>query len=341
MKKISILCTLVIASISVFAQPDNYVFTVSKNVPYQNLVSPTIVTTPGWDDFDATIPLGFNFKFMGDSTNTLFFDSNDMNTGTELQFNTTANTSNPFHVISWFYDLEDRFNNDVTKSSTVGYKTDVVNAKNVTKIEWNNVGFFDDTFHVDTANVQFWIYEENNALEFRIGNSSRANITSLIQDPNVYGFKGPVFAFVKNLTIGLAGPSADNIYYPSNINTPTMDSTDIMSMFTNPSIIGIDSFPNANTLMRWAPAVANGVNGVSLNENISVYPTLFASTFSINFKAKNNYQLSVFDINGRFLFTQKLAKSSEKIDMSNYASGNYILMLNNDSEKIVYQITKK
>jgi hypothetical protein len=278
---------------------------------------------------------------MGDSTNTLFFDSNDWNTGTDLQFNTRANTSNPFHIISWTYDLEDRFNNDVTKSSTVGYKTDVVNAKNVTKIEWNNVGFFDDTFHVDTANVQFWIYEENNALEFRIGNSSRANITSLIQDPNVYGFKGPVFAFVKNLTIGLAGPSADNIYYPSNINTPTMDSTDIMSMFTNPSIIGIDSFPNANTLMRWAPAVANGLNGVSLNENISVYPTLFASTFSIDFKAKNNYQLSVFDINGRFLFTQKLAKSSEKIDMSNYASGNYILMLNNDSEKIVYQITKK
>jgi hypothetical protein len=93
--------------------------------------------------------------------------------------------------------------------------------------------------------------------------------------------------------------------------------------------------------MRWAPAVANGVNSVSLNENISVYPTLFASTFSIDFKAKNNYQLSVFDINGRFLFTQKLAKSSEKIDMSNYPSGNYILMLNNDSEKIVYQITKK
>lgn len=341
MKKISILCTLVIASISVFAQPDNYVFTVSKNVPYQNLVSPTIVTTPGWDDFDATILLGFNFKFMGDSTNTLFFDSNDWNTGTDIQFNTSANTSNPFHIISWIYDLEDRYNNDITKSSTVGYKTDVVNAKNVTKIEWNNVGFFDDTFHVDTANVQLWIYEENNALEFRIGNSSRANITSLIQDPNTYGFKGPVFAFVKNLTIGLAGPSADNIYYPSNINTPTMDSTDIMSMSTNPSIIGIDSFPNANTLMRWAPAVANGVNSVSLNENISVYPTLFASTFSIDFKAKNNYQLSVFDINGRFLFTQKLAKSSEKIDMSNYASGNYILMLNNDSEKIVYQITKK
>jgi hypothetical protein len=341
MKKISILCTLVIASISAFAQPDNYVFTVSKNVPYQNLVSPTIVTTQGWDDFDATIPLGFNFKFMGDSTNTLFFDSNDMNTGTELQFNTTANTANPFHVISWFYDLEDRYNNDVTKSSTVGYKTDVVNAKNVTKIEWNNVGFWDDTFHVDTANVQLWLYEENNALEFRIGNSSRADITSLIQDPNVYGFKGPVFAFVKNLSLTLAGPSADNIYYPSNINTPAMDSTDIMSMFTNPSSIGIDSFPNANTLMRWAPAVANGVNAVSLNDHISVYPTLFASTFSIDFKAKNNYQLSVFDINGRFLFTQKLAKSSENIDMSNYASGNYILMLNNDSEKIVYQITKK
>ena len=339
MKKLSIICTLVIASFCAFAQPDNYVFTVSKNIPYQNLVSPTIVTTQGWDDFDAIIPLGFNFKFMGDSTNTLFFESNDINVGTDLQFNTTTNTSNPFHAISWFYDLEDRFNNDVTKSSTVGYKTDVVNAKNVTKIEWNNVGFWDDTLHVDTANVQLWIYEENNALEYRIGNSSRADITSIIQDPTTYGFKGPVFAFIKNLV--LSTPSADNVYYPSNINTPTMDSTDIMTMFTNPSSIGIDSFPNANTLMRWAPAVVNGVHAVSLNDHISVYPTLFASTFSINFKAKNNYQLSVFDINGRFLFTQKLAKSSEKIDMSNYATGNYILMLNNDSEKIIYQITKE
>lgn len=339
MKKITLTITLLFLNFFSFAQPDNYVFTVTKNIPYQNLTSPTIVTTQGWDDFDATIPLNFMFKFMGDSTNTLYFDSNDMNAGTDLQFNTTSNTTSPFNAITWMYDLEDRHNNDSTKQSTVGYKTDVVNSKNITKIEWNNVGFYDDTLHIDSANVQLWFYEENNALEFRFGNSSRADLTSIITDPNLYGFKGPFFAFIKKLDIN--GPTADQIYFPSDINIPTMDSADIMTIFTNPSAIGIDSFPNANTLLRWAPAVPNGVNSVSLTKNVSIYPNIFTENFTVNFINNSNYQLSVFNTNGQFLFTKKMTNSTEKIDMSTYTSGNYILMLNNSTEKIVYKITKQ
>lgn len=339
MKKLIVTCSLLLAFLGMFAQPQNYVFTVTNGVPYQNLSAPNVVTTVDWDDFDATIPLGFNFTFLGATTNTLYFYSNDMNTGTDLQFSNSSLTSSPFNGISWLYDLEDRHVYNPSQFSKVGYQTDVVSGKKVTKIEWNNVGFLDDTLHIDSANVQLWLYEDGNALEYRFGNSSRASITAIINDPNIYGFKGPVFAFVKNYNA--LSTSFDQLYYPSNFNPATMDSADLTDVLSNPGSIGVDSFPKSNTLLRWAIPSPSGLNGVQLNDNITVFPTVIENDLHIRFNTYNNYTLMVLNSNGQMIRQQKLQGMNDTVDMHALAPGNYILAFVNGNEKIVYQVTKK
>lgn len=324
-----------------YSQPDNLVFIVNNATPYQNLTAPTIVTTTDWDDFDATIPLGFMFKAMEDSTNTLYFDSNDMNSGTELQFKTSSMTSNPFNAFSWMYDLIDMHAYDNTQTSTVGYKTDVVSGKKITKIEWNNVAFYDDEDSSAFANVQMWLYEANNAIEFRFGNSSRNAITTIANDPNgAYGFNGPVFALVKDVDLNTG--NGTKIYLPSSVNPPAMDSATFMQLFTSPVDYGIDSFPNANTLFRWAPAQVNtSSNSIALTENVTIYPNPATNNVTITTSKISGYTLRLYATNGICVKQQTLEGLNNNVDLSQLASGNYFLVLANKEERIQYKITKQ
>jgi hypothetical protein len=315
------------------------VFTVSNSTPYQNLSTPTALTSTGWNDFNATVPLGFMFHFLGDSTNTLYFDSTDMNTGTDLQFHTSSMSATPYNAFSMILDLEDRHNNNPAQFSSVNYQTDVVSGKKITKIEWKNAGLVDDTLHVDSLNAQLWIYENDHAVEYRIGNSSRKSITEIIRDNNLYGFKGAVFALLKNLDVSAS--TLDWMYYPSNLSPATMDSANNLTVITNPTSIGIDSFPKANTLLRWAPATSSGINQVKLNENITVYPTLVGDQFNIRFAQDPSYNFYLYNQNGQLIKQATLSKANEAIDVHSLATGNYFIVFANDREKIMYQITKQ
>jgi hypothetical protein len=339
MNKLILFILFSIASLTSTAQLDNRVFTVSSGIPYQYLSSPTVVTTSGWDDFSATIPLGFMFNLLGDSTNTLHFDDNDMNTGTDLQFSTTTLGPNPFNVLTMIIDLEDRNTYVPTQVSTVGYKTDVVGGKKITKIEWRNAGLYDDSLHVDSMNAQLWLYEENDAIEYRIGKSSRNTITALLKDPSIYGLKGAIFGFFKRVD-----PSTftlENFYFASNLNPATMDSADANTLFNNPAVVGTDSFPNSNTLLRWAPATPNGVNSVALNNNISVFPTVVEQDLHIRLNKNDDYLVQLYNAQGQLVRQQQLSKLNETLDMKACTAGNYFIVFSDKNERITYQICKK
>ena len=53
-------------------------------------------------------------------------------------------------------------------------------------------------------------------------------------------------------------------------------------------LIGVDSFPKANTLLRWSKSIPSGMNTVKLNDNITVYPTIFSNDFNVNFNSNSN-----------------------------------------------------
>lgn len=339
MKKTILSMLALICGISAFAQPQGYVFTVQTGVPYQKLSSPTVVTYTDWDDFSATIPLGFKFKFLGDSTTSLVFDSNEMNVGTDLQFHSFSATSTPTNGFSMIIDLVDHHVNNPSKFSFVGYKQEGTAGDRVCKIEWNNCGLLDDPNFIDSLNAQLWLYENGNKLEYRIGPSSRRVIDSIMSDPSSYDFRGPIFGLVKNLDPNSF--ALDWLYFPSNLSPASMDSADITDIMSSSNLIGLDTFPNTNTVLRWAPAGSTGINGITLNENISVYPSIVTDRLNIRFNENPDYTLTIANSSGAMVCNKKMSGMNDQVDLSHLAPGNYFLCFSNRQERIMYRITKQ
>lgn len=320
------------------AQPENLVFSVQKNVPYTPLNNPTIITTVGWDDFDADIPLGFTWSCLGDTTSTLFIRENDENYGADLQMKTTQ-TNTVFNIIGWLVDIEDRNNNNSNQFSTIGYQTNTVNGKKITKVEYKNVGIFDGISPDDSAHVQTWFYEENHALEYRFGKASRANITTVMNDSNYYGFKGPIFSLIKNFNP--TSVDFDWMYYVSDESLQKVDSIDSPTLISNPSTVGVDSFPTENTLYRWAPAINSGFHSVYLNEAIQVFPTLTHQDLTILIKNEEEYAVQLSDVQGRKILQQVISGSKLTLNIASLPSGRYYLSVFNSQGNWTYPIQKQ
>lgn len=338
MRSFVLVCMLLGITTIVIAQPNNMVFSVQQNVPYIPLESQNVVTTLDWDDFDADIPLGFTFSCLNDTTSTLYIRAADENYGADLQMKSTL-TNPTFNLIGWFTDLADRHNIDSTQFSTIGYKTNVVNGKKITKVEYHNVGIFDGVDPSDSVNLQTWFYESGNALEFRFGPSSRANITSLMKDPTFYGFKGPIFYMISNFD-----PTTYNFDWMYSVADETLqqvDSIDGAGFLTNPSNTGVDSFPKTNTLYRWEPAVNAGFNSVYLSKHIQVFPTLVQSFITVAVTNQEPYWIQLRDAQGRLRLQTNMHQSSEKIDMSALAAGTYYISVGNSDSRYTYPVIKQ
>jgi Secretion system C-terminal sorting domain len=337
MKNLIICVFLQLVLISVQAQPDNRVFTVQHNIPYQKLTTPTIVTSVDWDDFDAVIPLGFPFTLLGKTSSHLYFTF-DYGVGSTMQMDLGNN--NAFNEFGWYADIQDLHNDNPNLHSTIGYKNDIVSGKKVCKIEWNNVGFLEGVSPLDSANLQTWVYEDRNIIEVRFGKSSRDHITTFFNDANFgLGLKGPLFGFIKDNDPD--NNTLTKLYYVANDITPKMDSATAADITNNTSTIGVDSFPVANTLYRWAPATGTGFNSVLLNENIQLFPTLVETDLFITMKESVPYRASIFNLQGQLVYTADLKTSKEKLNLSAFKTGNYILRLSNQREQISYQFSKR
>lgn len=337
MKNILLILAFLIAQHLVFAAPDSLVFTVQKNIPYQYLSNPTTLTTIDWDDFNAVVPLGFTFRMMHDTTSHLYFDESN-GVGAEL-FLKPPSTQNTCNFITWIADVYDLHFDYPNLHSSVNYKTDIVSGKKITKVEWRNVGFL-DLETTDSANLQAWFYEDKNIVELRFGPSSREAITGLFKDPvDGYGTKGPLFSMIQQFDV--SANTFDKMYYVKTEVPAVIDSATVAQATNSLYTLGTDSFPNENTLYRWAPAVSAGNHTVLLNDNIKLYPTLVQQQLFIDQKENKQYLLTVIGIDGTVKYRELLHTAHSSINLSHLNSGQYYIVLSNQNEQISYAIMKE
>ncbi len=315
------------------AQFSNYVFTYTEGIPYQPLVSPTVITSAGWDDFTYTVPLGFTFNFLDDTTSHIYFD---LNFGTDMQFKPFQATTDSVNMITTFYDLIDRNTVLSNVNSWVGYKTEVAGSSNITKIEWNNVGLWADNTGLDSAHFQCWFLQADNSLEFHIGPSDREAFT-MDAILNIYsGLTGPVFALIRNYNF--MTPSG-TVHYPTSLQPAASTSMPMIS-FVQSNSPGIDSFPKNNTRLRWGPAITVGHETLQLTPHINMYPTLIADFVNLEMDNNLTYHMTVLNNMGQVMISKAVYKK-ERIDCSQWRAGNYHIIMTNEKEKMVYQIQKQ
>ena len=190
------------------ATAQDYRLTTSTGT-YRDLVGATSLNgDQTWDDPEFTVPMGFAFELGNGSLATeLLFG---LGLGGELAL-PIMSTDVDF-ILSYGADLIDRgydIQNGETgpgSLSSISYKTEGAVGSRITKLEYKNVGFYNDLdsngFSTDFVNFQMWFYEANNALEWHIGPT---NITQprLVFDGEI----GPYFGIVYELRTDSDGDS--------------------------------------------------------------------------------------------------------------------------------------
>ena len=334
MKRI-ILIPVLFLSLVTFALPTGWVVTVS-NQTYQHLSNPTVAPlTAGWDDPSIIIPLGFTHTAAGVSTNTLYIDSNN-SVGSEVA--TSLAMTGGVNLYSILIDPIDRATYSGNAPSSISYQTTGSAGSKVAKIQWRNIGFNGEKSDVsslnDSTNFQMWFYESDGSVEYRFGQSS---ITDFERD--VESTKLPL-GFVTNLNF--TTKAFDWFYYLAALSPVAHDSLDSISI--SMSDFGVSNYPANGTVIRFGPAWATGVNdGVKLNDNVVLYPTLVHDIMKIDFD--NNTHIgtgvSVFDMSGKVVLSQKQLKANNIIETSYLHRGNYILQLKQKNKSTFYKFTKQ
>ena len=71
-----------------------------------------------------------------------------------------------------------------------------------------------------------------------------------------------------------------------------------------------------------------GIGGVRAASPLKVYPNSTANTLQVETERQvNNGTLALFDTNGKMELSQAINSSSEQLNMSSLAAGNYLLQL--------------
>jgi hypothetical protein len=87
-----------------------------------------------------------------------------------------------------------------------------------------------------------------------------------------------------------------------------------------------------------------GATGVSHNEQIPVrvYPNPVDDLLSLNFDSEGTYDLLIADLSGTVVYKNKVSGSSHVIDASSYASGTYLLSIENaQKQRTVVKVVVK
>ncbi len=308
MKKI--LLTSLLAFLCTAFNAQTYTFT-QLTATYENLATPTVVSTSGWDDFTVyTIPIPFSFKYFDKSYTTLYamggFDG--------FVYNGSGSFGS-YEIYSY-----DNGMTDFSGNATISYKTVGSAPNRIFKVQTLNANFDADGTEADYGNVQLWLYEGSNVIEMHYGPSSVVNPKTW----EVPGCAGP--------TVGLLASQTSFVSLSGAATNPTA-STTVASLC-------VTGAPPANKVYRFAPS-SNGIEELNNNIPVSIAPNPSNGSFIISseFYSKSNATLSIKNSLGQVVYNQQLvlgtAGQSVQADLE---TGIYFVQLSNDKSSTVKKI---
>ncbi|WP_299889142.1 T9SS type A sorting domain-containing protein [uncultured Lacinutrix sp.] len=291
---------------------------------YTNLANSTSLNNNvPWDDPELTIPIGFNFQYFNSTLSelTLFSDGD----GADLSTQTTPTGTLPI-LIAYGVDIIDRgydFNNPNANTgslSNISYKLEGTVGSRILKIEWKNVGFYedinDDGISIDYTNFQLWLFEGINTIEIHFGPNS-------ITQPNLNfeGETGARIGLVENYNFNtetLIGTAKmlngdPNAPFLVNSNDDTLESIYLNGVIPNGTIY---RFENQNL----------SINNFELDKTTSLFPNPSKEYFKLTTNSNTINSISIINTSGLIIKTIHNPKS--KIDVSYLSSGIYFIKIN-------------
>lgn len=309
----------------------NYTFS-TYNTPYVPLTGSTSLTNNNlWSAYNSISGVAnFGFNFIADGTMTtaaINFNSGMIPTAV---FSNQPNPSMGFVYAPLIALVSDRGIATGTAQSNISYKTEGVPGSRIFKLEWNNVGFYEeiipDATSSDFMNVQLWLYEGSNIIEYHYGPSNISNpLQSFDGDP---GYGCGLYPQVNLSTGDIIGSS---YVLSGNGTTPTFAYTPLYEVYvTSPPVTG--------TVYRFSPTSLN-TQEVRATTSVEIFPTLVTDHFNIKIKNSDKLKsVAVYDMSGKLLFRKG---DTEQVSMSGYPAGIYTVGVQTASGQKSARIIKK
>ena len=316
---------LTLASAGVFAQQPagpHYLFTTysSTFTPLEEGVS--LDEGMVWDDPTWTLPMGFTFYTANDTLTTLFVGE----LGASV-FGLQDGSLNDLFLPS----LDDICNaNDTLLVSPVSYVVEGPPGNQICKIEWLNVGFYEDGIgdgiFSNTLSFQLWFYENSNIFEYHFGPSN-------IPNPEiVHAFGAPAMAFIENFDQN-GGFNWDGFYSisanPADPTIVNLTPNDILMSEGLPSNALLSSNPSEGTVYRFAPTFVN-VEENSL-ATFDVFPNPTSGLLNVFNPTQELVVAQILSSEGKIVQIETLNSGRNSIQTENLSSGYYILRANGTS----------
>lgn len=310
-------------TLNTFSQ-STYDFSVS-NQPYVNLSGSTSLNNGNlWDDDEFTIPIGFDFTISTHTFNTIYIV--EWSAGGVLSSSPLDTGVLPVFVPIG-QDIVSRFDANGS-TSPLSYKLEGIIGSRVLKIEWNNLGFFEDSTLNDFMNMQMWLYEGTNIIEYRYGSSA-------INNPNesFEGETGPNVGLFTSLDID-EFELLDNAYFlTGNTSNPDVVIVEAGGDGDGASLDGV--IPDG-TVYRFEPGIlaTTDLNTV----DFAMYPNPVEDSFII--KTNSNVELVVITNNlGQKVL--ELDDAIKSINISEIPSGIYFVTIHSELGKATKRIIKR
>lgn len=215
------------------------------------------------------------------------------------------------------------------------YTTTGTAGNRIFKVEYRNVGRYLDNNGTDSLNFQIWLYENNNAIEYRAGYSNVAasqfatSLNDMMNDKEA-------------LLCGLLGNAGDSlsvttdssfIHATQRAGAAFSDTAIALSDFIggsipDPTVMAAllhGTYPPNGSVIRFVPAGTTGIAKIDF-DMASVYPNPSKDgVYNISLKEapKSGATLTIYDMTGKAVLNQSLNQANTKIDLGAYANGNY------------------
>jgi hypothetical protein len=318
MKKLYGIIALLVWSSNSFAQfPYNmYVL----NETYTDLENPILLTTGPWDDPVLNVPIGFDFSFFNTVTNNLYISG----LGGTLSIEPVENM--PFDLILVYQsDIIDIGTLSSEMLSPISFKVEGDPGSRICKIEWKNVGFYNEIAGFgtayNTANIQCWLYEGSNDIDFRFGPNT------IKQDDIAHDGFGPWMGFVDGF---VQETQTFNALYslqgdPSNPGIASW--TELPA--TPEEFVFLSDDPINGTVYKFTTGVLSVEKPAILSINkpsFSLYPQPAQSEVQIKWDQSNpNAIIEFFDLTGNKVKHLQSNESLTSVSLNDLSSGIYIV----------------
>tara|TARA_R110002020_G_scaffold312810_3_gene528192 strand:+ start:1649 stop:2620 length:972 start_codon:yes stop_codon:yes gene_type:complete len=297
----------------------------TENNTYVNLTGSTSLNDGSiWDDPGYTIPIGFSFSFGTYTFNTIYIL--EWSVGGVLSSSPVDGGIVPLFV-PMGQDLIDLGFSSGVSQSNISYKTEGASGSRILKIEWNNVGFYEDSTESDFMNFQLWLYEGSNTVEFHYGPSSINNPSESFE-----GETGPQISLITSFNIDLQ-QLEDNAYFlsgnPVNPTVITLTPADPIELSYLQGMM-----PNGTTYRFLRQPLS--VEDFSQND-FQIYPN--PTTEYLNIKTQlSNYNYSIYNSLGQKV---NVTLFENKVDVSNLSNGIYLIKIETETGEVSKRFIKQ